>query len=193
MNYYEIKADFDEFPQQNFITEIDGFDNSRAQIDWDEFLADYLNDRTKQYTAAIESGSDEVDFTTTFYGFCVISSKFKEILEENKLSDFMIVPLMIHKKLSQPYFLLIDYLRCDCVDESNSEYEKYLTNDPVRPDFAGRYSYFFKLIIDANKTENYDFFRLTNYYSSIIVSQKVKDIYEENHLKGATFIKVTLD
>jgi len=193
MDFYEIKADFDSFPNQNFITEIDGFDNSRAQIDWDEFLEEYFRNRSKEYVAKIESGYEEVDFTTTFYGFCIISQKFKKLLEAHKLSSFMLIPLNFNTELSQQYFLLIDFLRCDCVDENNSEFEKYLINDPVRPDFAGRYSYFFKLIIDANKTENFDFFRLTNYFSSIIVSQKIKKIYDDNNLTGATFTKVTLD
>lgn len=32
MIYYEIKADFYEFPYQYFITEIDGFNNPRARL-----------------------------------------------------------------------------------------------------------------------------------------------------------------
>jgi hypothetical protein len=193
MNYYEIKTDFYEFSHQNFITEIDGFDNPRAQIDWDEFLIDYLPNRPKKYRATIESGEEEVDFTTTFYGFSVISDKFAKLLEKEKISDCLIIPLIFNKQLSQPFYLLVDALRCDCVDEDNSEYEKYATDDPVRPDFSGRYSYFFKLIIDEKRAEGYDFFRLENYYNSIIVSQKIKDIYDVNHLTGASFTKVTLD
>jgi hypothetical protein len=38
MNYYEIKADFYNFPNQHFITEISSFDNPKAQLNWDGFL-----------------------------------------------------------------------------------------------------------------------------------------------------------
>lgn len=38
MNYYAIKEDFYTYPHQNFITEIKGFDNSRAQIALDNNL-----------------------------------------------------------------------------------------------------------------------------------------------------------
>lgn len=193
MDYYEIAGNFYEFPNQYFITEIEGFDNPHAQLDWGDFLSEYLADKQKKYTAIIESGTEEVDFTTTFYGFCVISDKFKKLLEKHNFCDFMLIPLDFNIELSQPYYLLVDYLRSDCVDEANSQFEKYQENDPIRPDFSGRYSYFFKLIIDANKAESYDFFRLSNYYSAILVSQKIKDIYEDNKLQGATFTKVTLD
>jgi hypothetical protein len=193
MNYYEIKTDFYEFSHQNFITEIDGFDNPRAQIDWDEFLIGYLPNRPKKYRATIESGHEEVDFTTTFYGFCVISDKFVKLLEKEKISDCLVIPLIFNKQLSQPFYLLVDALRYECVDETNSDFQKFLEDDPVRPDLAGRYRAFFKLIIDSSKVDNADFFRLENEDASVIVSQKIKDIYDVNHLTGASFTKVTLD
>jgi hypothetical protein len=37
-------------------------------------------------------------------------------------------------------------------DETNSDFQKFIENDPVRPDLAGHYRAFFKLIIDAEKT-----------------------------------------
>ncbi len=192
MDYFEMSCDFYTFPQQNFITEIYGFDNPRAQIDWDEFLSEYLVNKEKQYFATIKSGTEEVDFTTTFYGFCVISEKLKQLFEKHKISDCMIVPLAMNQTQSQPFYLLIDPLRYDCVDETHSEFEKFLENDPVRPDLAGQYRAFLKLIIDPQKTENADFFRLENEGATIIVSQNIKDIYEENHLTGASFKKITL-
>ncbi|MDV2440643.1 hypothetical protein QR665_14360 [Acinetobacter gerneri] len=193
MNYYAIKEDFYTYPHQNFITEIKGFDNSRAQINWDEFLLGYLKQKDRQYTATIESGYEDVDFTTTFYGFCVISNKFKQLLEKHGICDCMLIPLIFNKQLSQPYYLLIDALRFDCVDETNSEFQKFLENDPVRPDLAGRYRAFFKLIIDPSKTDGADIFRLAHEDSIIIVSQKIKDIYDENQLTGASFNKAILD
>jgi hypothetical protein len=193
MNYYEIKADFYEFPNQYFITEIDGFDNPRAQLDWDEFLLEYLLNKQKKYFATIESGEQEVDFTTTFYGFCVVSEKFANLLALEKISDCLIVPLAFDKVLSQKFYLLVDSLRYDCVDEINSDFQKFLENDPVRPDLAGRYRAFFKLIIDASKTENADFFRLVNEDATVIVSQKIKEIYDNNNLTGASFTKVTMN
>ncbi|RZF53639.1 hypothetical protein EXE30_06600 [Acinetobacter halotolerans] len=193
MDYYEIKADFYDFSNQYFITEIDGFNNPRAQLDWDEFLFEYLSNKQKQYVATIESGLEEVDFTTTFYGFCVVSEKFANLLVLEKISDCLFIPLIFNKQLSQKFYLLIDSLRYDCVDEKNSDFQKFLENDPVRPDFAGRYRAFFKLIIDASKTDNSDLFRLENEDSTVIVSQRIKDIYDSNHFTGASFTKVTLD
>lgn len=193
VDYYEIETDYYEFPHQHFITEIQGFDNPKAQMDWDEFYLAYRLNKHQQYIATIESGSEEVDFTTTFYGFCVISEKFKRLLEQERISDMMIIPLSFERKLSQPFYLVMDYLRSDCVDETHSEFQKFVENDPVRPDLAGWYSAFFKLIIDATKTEGYDFFRLEKAPSVIIASQTIKDIYDTNGLTGARFTKVTLD
>lgn len=192
MNYYEIKADFYNFPTQHFITEINGFDNPRAQYNWDEFIHDYSIHKNRKYTAIIESGSEEVDFSTTFYGFCIISEKFKLVLEENKISDFLVVPLSFEKELSQKFYLLIDFLKYDCVDESSSNFQKFIENDPVRPDLAGQYRAFFKLIIDASKTENSDLFRLLKEPTTIVVSQRIKDLYDNNNLTGASFSKITL-
>lgn len=191
MNYYEIKTDFYEFPNQHLITEIDGFDNPKAQLSWDAFLAEYLINKPKNYTATIDGGKEEVDFTTTFYGFCIVSKKFATLLTMAKIRDILLIPLKFNKELSQEFYLLVDSLRFDCVDETSSDFQKFLENDPVRPDFAGRYRAFFKLIIDTSKTNNADFFRLKNEDSTIIVSQKIKDIYDSNQLIGANFTKVT--
>lgn len=131
--------------------------------------------------------------TYLFYGFCVISDKFAKLLEKEKISDCLVIPLIFNKQLSQPFYLLVDALRYECVDETNSDFQKFLEDDPVRPDLAGRYRAFFKLIIDSSKVDNADFFRLENEDASVIVSQKIKDIYDVNHLTGASFTKVTLD
>ncbi|WEI11746.1 imm11 family protein [Acinetobacter soli] len=155
-------------------------------------MAEYLLDKQKSYLATIESGKEEVDFTMTFYGFCIVSEKFANILAAEKISDCLIVPLSFDKELSQKYYLLVDPLRYDCVDERNSDFQKFLENDPVRPDLAGRYRAFFKLIINASKADNADIFRLTNEDATVIVSQKIKNIYENNHLTGANFTKVTI-
>jgi hypothetical protein len=192
MDYYEIKADFYNFPNQYFITEISNFNNPKAQLNWDDFLKNYSTDRHEKYIATIESGNEEVDFSTTLYGFCIVSEKFAQLLERIQIDDFLIVPLSFEKQLTQRFYLLVDFLTYDCVDEVNSEFQKFIENDPVRPDLAGQYRAFFKLTIDASKVDNADLFRLEKEKTTIIVSQRIKNIYEENNLKGACFTKVTL-
>jgi hypothetical protein len=78
----------------------------------------------------------------------------------------------------------------DCVNEELSLFGKFKENDPVRPDLAGHYSWFSKLIMEPTKTNHSDIFRINKGENYIIVSENIKQTFENIQASGAKFIEV---
>lgn len=151
MNYYQINDDFYTFPNQLFITEIKGFSNPTSKKTPSELLKEGHTSWVHQ--TIVKSGYMEVDYTESFFGYCIVSQKVKDLIEANQILDVDFIPLELDIKTTQPYYCMLDLLRFDCVDEVHSEFTRFVENDPVRPDRAGEYSGFFKLIILKLKYE----------------------------------------
>lgn len=72
------------------------------------------------------------------------------------------------------YFLLIVETRLDCIDELRSDFTRFEIEDAVRPDLAGEYSAFTKLVIDADRVAGHHIFRLEGFAGALVVSEEVK-------------------
>ena len=66
------------------------------------------------------------------------------------IDDCLVAPLAFNTELSHKFYLLVDSLSYDCVDEISSDFQKFLENDPVRPDVVADIVLFL-LIIGASK------------------------------------------
>jgi hypothetical protein len=73
-----------------------------------------------------------------------------------------------------------------CLDEKRSIFQKFETNDEIRPDLAGDYKAVNPLFIDPDKV-NRSIFRLDKYDIVIIVSEHVKNKLEKVELSGLKF------
>lgn len=68
----------------------------------------------------------------------------------------------------------------------------FTPDDPVRPDLAGEYSGFFKLVIDNAKANasGHGIFRLARFNVAIIVSAQIKSTLETAECTGTEFAHV---
>lgn len=142
----------------------------------------------------------DVDFSFTMDAgnVPIISDRVKRIILGidgiDEISDIIMSPVEIQNyDIEKDYFVLIIALQEDCVDDERSSYEKFEENDPVRPDLAGQYSAFFNLVVDQNRTNGSHIFRIKNYPSAIVVSEKLKEKLELNNISGVTFSSVNGD
>lgn len=93
--------------------------------------------------------------------------------------------------VTDSYFLVVDTVRVDCVDEEFSEFEKFDVDDDARPDLAGHYRAFYKLVVDADSAAGHDYFRIKKCESVLVVSDVVLDIVMKGEFLGASFISAS--
>ncbi|WP_394003241.1 imm11 family protein [Luteimonas sp. WGS1318] len=91
------------------------------------------------------------------------------------------------------YFLMIIETQIDCVDEERSDFIKFDSKDPVRPDLSGSYQSFFNLVVDPKKIGDSHIFRVMGYIGAIVVSEEVRDRFERAGVVGAIFESVNGD
>lgn len=147
--------------------------------------------RRRKYEAELEEDGVPLDFTVTCHRRVPIgSSRVVQALSD--FTGFTTFPVTIsgvqHKS---SYYILHFWDEVDCVDESKSEFKKFKIDDKIRPDLAGQYSAFFKLIIDTSRTSNKHIFRISRNSTKIIVSDEVKYQFEKNRITGVEFINVS--
>ncbi len=122
----------------------------------------------------------------------VVSKVLKEVLVQNCQGiSFIPVTIISESNLNSEYFILVIEEEVDCVDESLSDYQKFEINDPVRPDKAGDYRAFFKLIVDESTLNDKQMFRLMKFNIAIIVNEELKEVLESGKYAGLHFALVS--
>ncbi len=100
---------------------------------------------------------------------------------------------IVGQNVSCAYYAMIIEDLVDCVDEHRSEFEKFAVGDSIRPDLAGRYSYFLNLVIDSSRAGERNIFRIYNYPGAIVVSEVFKKRFERSGVSGVLFSSVDGD
>lgn len=185
MKYYDIFIDNINFPSRWYLGEIYGFDNWMLALRMQDVSLDLFH-RIKLTQVGVE-----MDYTLTSpYNVSIVSQTIKDILQD--VTDVAFMPLVIEGKVTtMPYYALVVYPQLDCVDEEKSDFKKFLPNDPVRPDRAGDYNGFFKLIIDPRRVGTHEIFRIARSVTQLVISQKIKDRFEAVGVTGVVYKLVT--
>jgi len=106
-------------------------------------------------------------------------------------ADIQCIPVTIG---GQSGIMVLNALRLiRCVDEQRSVFEKFTIDDPVRPDKAGQYRYFDKLVLDRRAIPpDAHFFRIDGWRIALIVSEVVKNAMERVGCYGAEFVELEM-
>jgi hypothetical protein len=188
MDYYELTDDI-YFPNRWYLKEV-----IEVEDNWLFIYGKKLNkkDLPNKLTIRLYQDGDPMDYTIVeSYGIPVISQRIKEQLDD--LMEIQFLPVNIeNKEVSLKYYIMVVTNTINCVNEELSLFGKFKENDPVRPDLAGHYSWFSKLIIDPTKTNHSDIFRLEMAVTDLIVSQRVKDVLNKINATGIKLTKVTI-
>jgi hypothetical protein len=189
MQYYQVRLDVYD-PNIWYFDDILDIDNN-----WDlRNPAFYKGIPNIPLVTHVRHGDGETDYTDAGYASVpCISQRAKEALMTlpDILSQLDFLPLEIcgHTP-KQPYYAMVAKLLKDCVDESQSEWEPMTYDDgetPTSRGFLRKYGPFFKLKIDADRTDNLDIFRLEGAHLYLIASQRFKDLWQSSGFTGMTF------
>jgi hypothetical protein len=180
MRYFRLLDDID-FPNRWYLGDLSHDDN------WIFTYGKTVSKDWKKLSLEVYQDGDEMDYTLTEgYLVPIVSEDFRSKLTGIKGIEFF--PVSIHKKeIKNKYYVMVVTQTAEAVDESKSEFEKFEKDDAVRPDKAGDYRAFVKLVIDPLKAKGKEIFRLKKFDIAIIVSEHLKKKITDDRLGGAIF------
>ncbi len=180
MSYYELTDDIN-FPNRWYLGDVAFADN------WE--LSQHLNPE-REYEIEVYRDGSEMDYTCNeAFGVSVVSKKFKEALSGIAYITFAKANI-IGKGPSSEFFIMAVPRELECVNEEESEFQKFEVNDPVRPDKAGEYRGFFKMAVNPAKCAGFNIFRVKGFSIAVVVSAEVKQKLESAGVSGAQFKRV---
>lgn len=129
------------------------------------------------------------DVTFNDYGTMIVSDKARKIIERLVPDAIQFFP--IEAPGYGRFFVgnIVDQV--DCLDEKVSHVERFLPNDPVRPDRAGEISLIIGLQIHPDKASGHHLFRLKGYDIAVIISRTMKDAFDQAGISGLRYVDVT--
>lgn len=132
-----------------------------------------------------------LDFTMADFELLIVNEKVKNLISEEEV-QFIPIKLETDPNSKINYYLMVVNKEIECVDESKSVFVKWEKDNPIRPDKAGEYKSFEKLILNpADIPKESDIFRLKKYDIVIVVSERMKLLLEENKVSGIQYKKIT--
>lgn len=182
MKYYQLLDDL-EIDNRWFIGELEN-------IEWDFWQ--YVKAKpldtipTKSMPIEMQEKGTPLDFTYSAFEIPIVNQKIKELFSEKDVNFYPVT----NKVFKEDYFLMHILNEVECVDEQNSTFDKYEKDDPIRPDKAGQYKTIYKLKIKKDISYKYDIFRVKYFNVDVIVSERIKNQFEELNLIGVKFKEV---
>ena len=132
-----------------------------------------------------------IDFTMADFELLVINERVKNLISDEEV-QFIPIKLEADPISKINYYLMVVNKEVECVDESKSVFVKWLKDDPIRPDKVGKYKSFEKLILNPIQIpKEANIFRLKKYDIVIVISEKLKLLFEENKISGVQYKKIT--
>lgn len=130
-----------------------------------------------------------LDFTYTDSVMPVVTKKVAEILAKFAEKDIQRFPVKVDRMEEEHEIVNVTSL-IDCIDTKKSDIEWWKEGNNVRPDLAGQPHSISNLTIDPSRVGDHHVFRLKGWTLSLIVSQKVKNAFEQAGVTGVLFKEV---
>lgn len=141
-----------------------------------------LDSNQKLVMDIIENG-EALDFTFSAFDVPIVSERIKSILDDEEV---FFIPINI-KKSKENFYILVIKKYIDAVDSDLSDFLLWEENNKIRPDLAGTYKVFKKLIVDGNKTESSNIFRIENYEIALIISEDIMKKFKKYKITGIDY------
>jgi len=181
VHFYSLNDDIN-FPDRWYLGDVINVDN------WS--LLKFV-DTNKTYQVKIYQLGQQMDFSQNeAYGVCIVSEKFKQALAGIPDVNFAKAEV-VDSEVDTEYYIMSVPSVVKCIDEERSEFQKFEVNDPVRPDKAGEYRGFFKMVVNRQACESNSVFRVAGFDIEIIVSSEIKKALEKENVTGLKFKQVS--
>ncbi|MBA4852872.1 imm11 family protein [Emticicia sp. BO119] len=135
----------------------------------------------------ISHKGDALDFTMSFFDVPIINERTAQLFS---LDEVELIPVKVNDS-NENYFVLLIRQEVDCVDEEKSGFNLWEPNNKIRPDLAGKYKSFYKMVLDPKKTNGIRIFRIKDYSIVLVVDKDIKKKLQQAKVSGIEFKKLT--
>lgn len=143
----------------------------------------------KELVVKLRRPGRPLSITFASFELLIVDDKAKALFSNDEV-QFHPVKISGYNSDTQ-YWIMTIRKEIDCVDEEKSIFKKWKKNNRIRPDLAGQYEEFDKLVVDKMKCKGNSIFRIKNYDIVIVVSEKLKRAIEEVLTSGLKFIDIS--
>lgn len=168
-----------------FLGEIYTKDNAEVNV-WD-FLLGVSIEKYKNINLAIDvtHKGEMLDFTFAGFDIPIVNEKLLNIIH----SEVTALPVNIisKKKIEHSFYVILPNNQIDCIDENKSVFHRWEEGNDIRPDLAGQYSFFEKLIVDPEKLNGYNLIRIKNFNGQLIINEDLKKKFLLNKISGIKY------
>ena len=126
------------------------------------------------------------------YMIPIFSQKFKNVLEGAGIKGIQYLPVTVQGLNGNDFtgFYIENFLNLiEAFDFKNSAFNLFAEDFP-NPNVRGKIAGVRKFVLRSTEIGNVDIFRLAEYRRRFFVTQKVKELFIDNELKGYSFIPV---
>jgi hypothetical protein len=186
MNFYILEDNLYVPANRWFLGNID---LKEGESFWKYLIAGEVDIPLKPLLIGVREEGIPLDFTMADFELPIVNEKVAGLLDSDEVQ---LIPVLIKKfEESQQYFLMVIRFRIACVDEEKSVFDKWEPGNSIRPDLAGNYKSIYKLVLNTEDIGKRNIFRLKKYNSFIIISEKLKNLFDKNKITGINYKKVT--
>ncbi len=186
MNYYRLLDDLHSLKDRWFLGEL----NLQDPFDFWKYIRVNLaiDNITQDNDLAVDvrEKGRSLDFTFADFDIPIVNNKVVSLIHSANV-DF--IPVQVNN-VEGKYYILVVKKEIECIDENNSEFMKFDSKDEVRPDKAGQYRSFKKMVIHPDIVNGEDIFRIKKFNSALIVSERIKDNFQIHGITGVKFLPV---
>jgi hypothetical protein len=104
------------------------------------------------------------------------------------VDEVELIPVSVKSSNSSGrYYIAVIKHAVDCIDRNKSDFEIWEKDNNMRPDKAGEYRAFYKLVVDPGLTNGFNIFRIKGYQVAVVVSEALKRKIQTGLLTGVRF------
>lgn len=152
---------------------------------WNYISANEVINLQDNYAVDISQKGKPLDLTFGNFEILICNGKAAEIFG----NDVQKISITIKGEVAQ-YFIIVIKSELDCIDKEQSVFKTWEIGNEIRPDLAGTYQCFSKIVVDPKKINDQNIFRIKGFNVAVIVSSKIKNLFESNNFSGVTFREV---
>jgi hypothetical protein len=187
MTYYRIVHKVTEWgePTGNIIDMAMPFDEDGTELDPFDFLSAKKLTHINKVDLRLELSGPPNDFIFASFDIPICHKRIIRALQGICPHDFQAIDVITG--FNDIDYTIINVLAlADCIDEAKSRILYWTEKDGI-PSKVGKFKMAGKLVLNPVFIGCHDLFRLEKWEIAIVVSQRVKDVFEELKVSGISF------
>lgn len=185
MRYFKLVYDFENDDDYVIVKSSNKAEDYDSKIVKGEVIENWDKDIKFEYN--VEDGKILSDYLASDNGWVIVSKKFRDVMKEIGGEDIQYLDINIMnsktKEEDNTYKVVNVTKHLEALDLENSVYDFFELDDEKILSVE-------KYALKQDVIKNYNIFKLNDETIPVFVSEKVKDIVEENSLIGFQFLEV---